>query len=278
MSNTVRPVRFFPLRFSRTVWWVEMSPQSRPMDVLLMERKTLGRPAFSPLHERGNVVLVQGLEPRFETVTSSPTPPFSREGKPDRERRRIWLTGSESQHPPADSNFYCLTVLHEQKPIQKSTHRNTDTEMVTTNTVIRTPPAHIHIWAWDGIIMLVMMFSVLTSSSLNNSYYESYLSLANIIRFWVRIKFWLSTDEILRTDNSFLSHGTVHVTYTLRGKLRILIINFKNLLTNQNKDAGWKCRTCLRIFMLLNFFLYQRNQFKVVCTFISKMQSATVES
>lgn len=67
------------------------------------------------------------IGPCFQTVTSSPPPPFSWGEKPERER----LTGrggGESQHPDIYSltETFTLQLLYmRKKPIQKSVHTHT---------------------------------------------------------------------------------------------------------------------------------------------------------
>lgn len=111
-------------------------------------------------------MLVGESEPCFERMTSSPTPPFSREGRPVREKgretRRHDQTDDEgerdeSQHPLPDSSLYSLTDLHERKNklIQKCEHVQTNRSKDTTrHTLIHPRMNTIHLSLYNLTFMM----------------------------------------------------------------------------------------------------------------------------
>lgn len=127
-------------------WRGTTASRSRLVAVLLVQRRALGCPAFSPLNGRGNVVLVRGSGPYFQTVTSSPATLFPR--REATERKRLDLTDEgrawKPTSPLTDSNFNSPTALHEKKPIQKSVHTHTYTH---TETEIKTTNTGLHLYA-----------------------------------------------------------------------------------------------------------------------------------
>lgn len=94
--------KVFPKKYRTVCYWWSFSP-SGSVGTCDEWRGTASSPSVinedenigsSCLHGRGNVVLVQGSGPCFETVTSSPPPPFSPR-REARERKRRDLTDEE---------------------------------------------------------------------------------------------------------------------------------------------------------------------------------------
>lgn len=154
MLNTEQFVRFFTLGFSRAVWWVEQSPQSR----------LTGCSAFSPFNEKCCAGSRLGTMFSNSSLVPNTTLFPWREA---RERKK----DAQSDWQGVKANILLLTATFTiwLLCMRKNPFRNLDTETHNeTQTIsmgLHTYHAHKHTW----IIKPVTTLTVLISSSLKNS-------------------------------------------------------------------------------------------------------------
>lgn len=157
-------VQFFALWFSRNMWqvknYVVVPEQSHEHSI--NADKDISLFCVQSASRKRKCCAGSRIGPCFQTVISSPPPPFSWEEKPKREQ----LTGKgggKSQHPDINSltETFTLRLLYmRKKPIQKSAHTHKEPEI---QTQASAPDKHTH-------TTLVRTFTNLTSSlSLSSS-------------------------------------------------------------------------------------------------------------